>query len=78
VEQTDWHQLAEDRFAVRIAHLLYRMGHAGEFEHLIVAAPPKTLGTLRSALHPEVTARLLAEVPKDLTRFPELEIANLL
>jgi protein required for attachment to host cells len=78
VEQTDWHQLAEDRFAVRLADLLYRMGHAREFEHLVIAAPPKTLGALRSALHPEVAARILAEVPKDLARFPEFEIANLL
>lgn len=78
MEQTDWHQLAEDRFAVRLAHLLYRMAHAHEFKHLVIAAPPKTLGVLRSALHPEVTARILAQIPKDLARFPELEIASLL
>lgn len=78
VEQTDWHQLAEDRFAVRLADELYRMGHAHQFEHLIVVAPPKVLGILRSAFHPEVTARIVAEVPKDLTHHPEREIADLL
>lgn len=76
VEQTDWHQLAQDRFAERIAALLYRMGHAREFEHLVIGAPPRMLGVLRSALHPEVAARILAAVPKDLARFSEREIAS--
>src|SRR5262245_50540846 len=31
VEQTDWHRLAEERFAGEIADRLYRMAHAHEF-----------------------------------------------
>lgn len=78
LEQTDWHQLAEDRFASEIADTLYRAGHAHGFEHLIVVAPPKVLGNLRAAFHQEVVRKIVAEVPKDLTSHPLPELAKLL
>lgn len=78
LEQTDWHQLAEDRFASEIADALYRAGHAHGFEQLIVVAPPRILGNLRAAFHQEVAKRIVAEVPKDLTSRPVTEIAALL
>ena len=75
VEQTDWHQLAENQFAVEIATTLHRMSHAREFEDLVVIAPPRMMGSLRAAYHPEVAARVIAEVTKELTSrsVPELE-----
>jgi len=66
VEDTDWHQLAEERFAVEVADALYRLAHANHFQRLIVVAPPEVLGTLRKAFHKEVRDRLEAEVPKEL------------
>lgn len=74
VGDTDWHHRAEQRFAGVIAERLYQMGHSNQFEDLVVVAPPKLLGDLRAALHPEVTQRILAEIPKDLTAhsLPEL------
>jgi protein required for attachment to host cells len=78
LEQTDWHQLEEDRFATEISQALYRLAHANRFDHLIVVAPPKTLGTLRSAFHKEVATRVVAEIPKDLTGHSLPEIAALL
>lgn len=74
VEQTDWHQLEKDRFAGEIAEALYKAAHAGRYDKLIVVAPPKVLGALRKAYHKEVSARLLAEVDKDLTNRPPYEI----
>src|SRR5690348_6860340 len=44
-EETDWHQQAEDRFAVEVAEVLYKKAHDHNFERLIVVAPPRTLGT---------------------------------
>jgi protein required for attachment to host cells len=78
VGETDLHQLAEEKFAARIADDLYRMGHAQEFVALVVVAPPRMLGDLRAAMHPEVAQRIVAEVPKDLTAHPLPEIARLL
>jgi protein required for attachment to host cells len=70
IEQTDWHQLNEERFAKDIADKLYQLAHANRFESLVIVAPPKVLGTLRKALHKEVLARVAAEVPKELATAP--------
>lgn len=78
IEETDWHQQAEQRFAAEIADELYRMGHSQKFVTLIVVAPPKMLGDLRAALHPEVVKRIIAEVPKDLTAVAERDLARML
>jgi protein required for attachment to host cells len=80
MEETDWHQLAEERFASEIAAALYRSAHANEFQRLIIVAPPKVLGTLRKSLHKEVLDRVEAEVPKELASYslPRIrtELAN--
>jgi protein required for attachment to host cells len=78
VEQTDWHQQAEDRFAVRVAQVLYKKAHEHEFERLIVVAAPRTLGTLRSAFRKEVAQKVTAEIPKDLTSRQPADIGRLL
>lgn len=78
VETTDWHQLAEDRFAHDIAAALYKAAHRGDFQQLVVVAPPRTLGELRKSFHAEVTGRIIAEVDKTLTNHPVHEIEKLL
>jgi protein required for attachment to host cells len=78
IEQTDWHQRAEEQFASLVADMLYRMEHAQQFRDLVLVAPPKMLGDLRAKLHPEVADCLLAEVAKDLTNRPVSEISALL
>lgn len=78
IKETDWHRLAEERFAAEIAETLYRRAHAGRFDSLIVIAPPKILGDLRNAFHPEVIERIDREIPKQLTGHPIEEIAKLL
>jgi len=78
IEQTDWHQRAEERFAALVADTLYRMEHAHEFHELVVVAPPKMLGDLRLHLHPEVAGCVVGEVPKDLTGHTLPEIGKLL
>lgn len=78
MEQTDWHQLAEDRFVGEVADKLYKHAHAGRFQSLIVVAPPKVLGQLRKAFHKEVSDKVSAEVPKELTSHPIHEIEKLL
>jgi protein required for attachment to host cells len=70
IEQTDWHQLNEDRFAKDIADTLYQLAHANRFQQLVLVAPPKVLGTLRRALHHEVLQRVVEEVPKEMTALP--------
>src|SRR5215469_15396687 len=66
LESTDWHRLAEERFAVAIADTLYQLAHANRFERLIVIAPARVLGTLRKSFHKEVRERVAAEVQKEV------------
>jgi protein required for attachment to host cells len=78
MEEVDWHQIAEERFADEVADALYRAAHAHRFEQLVVVAPPPVLGRLRAAFHKEVSQRVIAEVPKDLTTHPVPEVSRLL
>jgi protein required for attachment to host cells len=66
-EETDFHQLEEDRFAAETAELLKKRALRNDFEQLIIVAPPKTLGELRKHYHKEVEKRLAGEIAKDLT-----------
>jgi protein required for attachment to host cells len=77
MEETDWHDMAEERFACELADVLYRGAHANLFDRLVIIAPPKILGNLRKAFHPEVSERVAAEIPKELTSHPVAEIERL-
>jgi protein required for attachment to host cells len=76
VDEVDFHQQAEDRFAVDAADLLKRRALANEFESLIIVAPPRTLGELRKHYHSEVSARITGELDKDLTNHPIPDIES--
>jgi protein required for attachment to host cells len=78
MEETDWHRFAEERFAAELSQMLYRRAHANRFKELVVVAPPKVLGNLRKAFHKEVTDRIIAEVPKELTSHPVYEMEKVL
>lgn len=78
VDDTDWHRIEKDRFAREIADLLYAAAHRGDFDNLVVVAPPHVLGELRHALHTEVTDRLVGTLDKTLTNHPIDAIEDLL
>lgn len=77
VEQTDFHQQAEDRFAADAVARLNARALAGEYERLIIVAPPRMLGEMRKHYHKALAERLAGEIAKDLTghHSPEIEKA---
>jgi protein required for attachment to host cells len=77
-EETDWHQLAEDRFAIEIAGALNRLAYDNRFSHLVLVAPPKVLGALRAHLKKETAERIVGELHKDLTSHTIKDIAHAL
>ena len=77
LDDTDWHQLAKERFAADLSDLLYAKAHRGEFDDLVLVASPQVLGNLRDGMHKEVIQRIVAEVPKTLTNHPVDEIEKL-
>lgn len=71
------HTASEHGFAEAMAETLYKAAHRGEFEAIVLVAPPKILGTLRQSLHKEVLDRVVGEVPKTLTGHPVDQIAKI-
>ena len=78
MEQADFHQIEEDRFAAEAALLLKERVLNHDFKALVVIAPPRTLGELRKHYHKEVESRILLEIHKDLTGFPIADIESAL
>jgi len=70
----DWHQFEKDKFGQAMADLLNDAAARKSFDNLIIVAPPRTLGTLRSALSTHTAERIRAEIPKDLTQVPLQEM----
>ncbi|HRX35291.1 MAG TPA: host attachment family protein [Aestuariivirga sp.] len=77
METPDWHQAAEDQFIIGVAEDMNKDLRAGEFETLIVVAPPVALGVYRKAVPAAVAKATLAEIDKDLVKHPPKDIAAL-
>jgi protein required for attachment to host cells len=74
VEQTDWHNLAEQAFLTHLAQKLDALVAAGKTKSIILAASPRALGMIRSAYSNALRAAVRAEVHKDLVKLPIHEI----
>ena len=77
-EETDFHQLEEDRWAHSAAEEVNKRVLRNDFDALAIVAPPKTLGELRKKLHKEAERRVICEIPKEMTRRPIPDIEALL
>ncbi len=77
-EETDFHQLEEDRWAKHAAEEVNRRALTNDFDALAIIAPPKTLGELRKQLHKEAARRVVVEVAKEMTGHPIPDIEALL
>ena len=78
IEETDWHRLGKERFAVDIADRLYKLAHRGEFDAVVLIAPPRVLGEMRRKLHKEVGDKVQGEIPKTLTNHSISDIETML
>ncbi len=74
IEATDWHDIEEHRFAERVSKALETLVRERKTPALAIAAPPRTLADVRTALHPDVKAKVVVEINKDLTGMPVWEI----
>jgi protein required for attachment to host cells len=78
VEETDWHELEKERFAVSIAAKINKAAQSGAFNQIVIVAPPKILGDLRRAFSMETESKIVAEMDKNLTHHTIAEIEGLL
>ena len=77
-DETDFHQLDEDRWAKDAAERLRKRALDNDFEVLAIIAPPKLLGVLRKELHKEVERRIVLTLNKEMTDRPIPDIEELL
>jgi protein required for attachment to host cells len=76
MEQTDWHDIEEQRFAREAADMIGRMVRERDIKQVVIAAPPRTLAELREAIGDDVRARVIGEVAKDFTKHAVGDIAK--
>jgi protein required for attachment to host cells len=76
IEHADLHRREKERFAISLAASLEKRFEANEYDRLVIAAAPETLGIIRAALSEKVRAAVLAEVPKDLTKLPNTQVRD--
>ena len=74
MEQTDFHDQAEQRFLCDLAKRLGAAVLSGEAKALILVAPPRALGVLRQAASEHLRGAIRAEVDKDYVKLPVHEI----
>ena len=74
VEQTDWHNQAEQAFLTHLAQHLDAALSAGKTKSLIMVAPPRALGMIRPAYSHALKSAIRAEVDKDFVKMPVHEI----
>lgn len=74
MEQTDWHELEEQKFARQAAEALQTLVQTKGVKAIVIVAPARTLAELRNAFHSDVKSRIVAELDKDLTKHPVYEI----
>ena len=74
---TSQHGLADRRreaFAKELAELLNSQAQKGEYERLVIAAPPRLLKAIRERLSDKARSRIQAEIPKDLLKVSNHDI----
>lgn len=74
--RSDPHELEEARFTEQLAEEVNRAALEKQFDRLILAAPPRTLGILRKALSDHATERVIAALDKDLTKVSRDDLAK--
>jgi protein required for attachment to host cells len=74
VGQTDWHERNEQAFLENLAKRLDAKVSSGVIKSIVLIAPPRALGVLRSAYSPALKGAVRAEIDKDLVAVPVHEI----
>ena len=74
MEDTDWHEQAEADFLKDVARKVEQLVNTHEIKAMMLVAPPRALGILRSELSGLPAGVLRAEVDKDLVKLTVSEI----
>lgn len=73
-DPVDWHDAAKSDFLGELTDKIRSYARAEAFDDLILVAPAKALGELRSRFDGDLARRLKGELEKDLTNLPAHEL----
>lgn len=76
--RVDWHVQAEREVAREVAQLLNQRRRDKRFDELVLVAPPRALGDMRSFLNAKLFGSKITEIDKDLTHLTKIEIEEYL
>ena len=68
--RTDWHDQEKQQFVRQVAERIDIAARDKAFDRLVLVAPPKALGELRTAMAPQTAKLVAGELAKDLTKVP--------
>lgn len=71
---TDPHRYEKKRFVRSVIDELEERRKKNEFEHLVIVAPPQTLGDIRAEMSDGLKGMVKAELNKDLTKLTVHEL----
>lgn len=74
--RSDPHRREKTVFAGRVAALLNKAADRNEFQRLVLVAPPRMLGALRSELDVRTRALISCELARDLVHTPVGELSE--
>ena len=74
VEGTNLHERGEEVFLHSLVDQLNQAAEAGEFEHVVIVAPPHALGLMRPRYSGTLRKRIRTEVAEDLVHCSVSEI----
>ena len=74
--RSDPHEQEKLAFAGRVAALLNKAADRNEFQRLVLVAPPRMLGALRSRLDVRTSALVSYELARDLVHSPISELGQ--
>ena len=70
----DPHDLEKQKFARVVAEQLNAAAASGDYDELVIAAPPHTLAAIREHLDTTTGAKIVGTLQKDLTKTPDDEL----
>jgi protein required for attachment to host cells len=66
--RVDPHRQEAERFVARVSRAISAAAQRGQFDRLVLVAPPRALGELRRLLPERVLAMVIGESDRDLTK----------
>ena len=73
-ERQDLHAMAKERFVRLVGEQLNAASGRGEFDELLLVAPPRALAELRETLDAATRVKLVGTLEKDLMRTPDHQL----